>query len=98
MLHTVSETNMVQELIQVVKNSQPVIVDAAQKSAPDLTPRQLEVLELISSGSSAKEIKVELSISEATVRGHIRLILQAVGAHTQLEAVARAREAGLLSP
>ena len=95
MLHTVSETNTVQELVQIVKDSQSVIVDAAQESAPDLTPRQLEVLELISNGRTAKEIKVELSLSESTVRGHIRLVLQAFGA-PQLEAVARARKLGLL--
>ncbi len=97
MLHTTSETNTVQELVQIVKDNQPVIVDASQKSAPDLTSRQLEVLELLSYGRSAKEIKAELGLSEATVRGHIRLILQAFGAHSQLEAVARAREVGLLT-
>lgn len=97
MLHTASETNTVQELVRIVKDSQEVIVDAAQESVPELTTRQSEVLELISRGRSAIEMKVELGISEATVRGHIRSVLRAFAAHSQLEAVARARELGLLS-
>lgn len=97
MLHTSSETNTIQELNRVFKENQGVIVDAAQRDAPDLTSRQLEVLKLISCGRSAKEIKSELGVSEATVRGHIRLILQSLGAHSQIEAVSRARELGLLS-
>lgn len=97
MLHTISETNTVQELIQALKEDQAVIVDAARQDVPGLTSRQLEVLELISCGRSAKEIKTELGVSEATVRGHIRLVLQSLGAHSQLEAVSRARGLGLLS-
>lgn len=61
-----------------------------------LTPRQLEVLGLLAEGKSAKEIRGELYLSEATVRNHIRSLLKALGAHSQLEALAKAREAGLL--
>lgn len=97
MLYTASEMNTVRELVQVVKDSQAVVVDANQDSVPELTTRQLEVLELISHGRSAKEVRIELGISETTVRGHIRSLLRALGAHSQLEAVARARELSLLS-
>lgn len=64
---------------------------------PSLTPRQLEVLEALAEGRSAKEIGAALYLSEATVRNHIRSLLQTLGAHSQLEALAKAREAGLLS-
>lgn len=63
---------------------------------PVLTPRQLEVLGLLAAGKSAREICHELYLSQATVRNHIRALLLALGAHSQLEALARAREAGLL--
>jgi PAS domain S-box-containing protein len=63
---------------------------------PMLTPRQLEVLELLAEGKSVREIGKELYLSEATVRNHVRSLLQALGAHSQLEALARARQAGLL--
>lgn len=68
-----------------------------QKDAPALTPRQAEVLGLLAAGKSAREIGGELYLSPATVRNHIRALLLALGAHSQLEALARAREAGLLA-
>jgi DNA-binding CsgD family transcriptional regulator len=63
---------------------------------PSLTARQLEVLGLLARGRSAKEIGGNLYLSEATVRNHIHSLLQALGAHSQLEALAKARERGLL--
>jgi DNA-binding NarL/FixJ family response regulator len=56
----------------------------------------MEVLQLLSSGRSTREIGRELYLSEATVRNHIRGLLQAFGAHSQLEVLARARELGVL--
>jgi PAS domain S-box-containing protein len=58
---------------------------------PRLTSRQLEVLELIGSGFSAREIADELGIAEPTVRNHIRAVLVELRAHSQLAAVAAAR-------
>lgn len=69
---------------------------AGRKDVPALTPRQLEMLELLSEGKSVKEIRTELYLSEATVRNHIRSLLQALDAHSQLEALARARDLGIL--
>lgn len=68
----------------------------AQTEVPTLTRRQIEVLGLLSKGRSAKEIGRDLYLSEATVRNHIRALLQGLGVHSQLEALARARELGLL--
>ena len=42
---------------------------------PALTPRQLEVLKLLSEGNSVREIGKELYLSEATVRNHVRSLL-----------------------
>jgi PAS domain S-box-containing protein len=67
------------------------------RDVPALTPRQLEVLELLAEGRSAKEIGQGLYLSEATVRNHVRSLLQALGAHSQLEALAKARKLGLLA-
>ena len=67
-----------------------------RKDAPALTPRQLEVLRLLSEGKSAREIGGDLYLSQATVRNHIRALLQALGAHSQLEVLAKARECGIL--
>jgi DNA-binding NarL/FixJ family response regulator len=64
---------------------------------PNLTARQLEVLRLLSEDTSAKEINRELYLSQATLRNHVRSLLQALGAHSQLEALAKARKVGLMS-
>jgi PAS domain S-box-containing protein len=70
--------------------------DTYNRDIPELTPRQLEVLGMLASGKSAREICSELYLSQATVRNHIRALLLALGAHSQLEALAKARRAGLL--
>jgi len=58
-----------------------------------LTPRQAEVLELLELGRSTRQIAAELHLSVETVRNHIRHLLQAMGAHSRLEAVAIAHQA-----
>jgi PAS domain S-box-containing protein len=68
-----------------------------RRDVPTLTGRQLEVLQLLASGKSARDIGTKLYLSQATVRNHIRALLQSLGAHSQLEALARAREFGLLA-
>jgi DNA-binding NarL/FixJ family response regulator len=67
-----------------------------RRDIPALTPRQLEVLRMLSEGKSVREIGKELYLSEATVRNHIRALFQALGAHSQLDALAKARELGIL--
>ena len=67
-----------------------------RRDVPALTPRHLEVLKLLSEGKSAREIGSDLYLSQATVRNHIRALLVALGAHSQLEVLAKAREMGIL--
>lgn len=69
---------------------------ATHGSVPELTPRQLEVLELLAEGEPAKVIARRLEIAETTVRNHIRMILLELGCHSQLEAVAEARRRRLI--
>ncbi|HET7480884.1 MAG TPA: LuxR C-terminal-related transcriptional regulator [Rubrobacteraceae bacterium] len=67
------------------------------RDVPALSPRQSEVLGLLAEGKSVKEMCSVLYLSQATVRNHVRSVLQALGAHSQLEALAKARKLGLLS-
>jgi DNA-binding CsgD family transcriptional regulator len=64
---------------------------ARREPEPCLTPRQREILALLVDGERAKHIAARLTISETTVRNHIRAILRALDVNSQLEAVARAR-------
>ncbi len=93
--HRASEVELVRELVRRAGEGKQVI-SLPHKEAPQITPRQMEVLQLLSSGHSTREIGRQLYLSEATVRNHIRGLLQAFGAHSQLEVLARAREAGVL--
>ena len=61
-----------------------------------LTGRQLEVLQLLAEGFPAKVIAARLEVAESTARNHIRAILFALGTHSQLEAVAKARRLRLV--
>lgn len=62
----------------------------------DLTPRELQVLQLIRDGSKNKQIADQLSISENTVNFHIKNILDKLGANDRTHAVTIAVRRGLL--
>lgn len=93
----IPELEMARGLIQLAKRYYRPDSSPNREEIPALTPRQLEVLELLAEGKSAKDIGQELLLSESTIRNHINALLQALGAHSQLEAIARAREMGILS-
>lgn len=61
-----------------------------------LSQRELEILRLIASGLSNREIGERLFLALDTVKGHNRNIFSKLGAQRRTEAVARARERGLL--
>ena len=62
----------------------------------EMTPREREVLRLMARGLDNFEIAEELGIGYGTVRGHVRGVLEKLGAHSRLQAVAEARKAGLI--
>lgn len=62
-----------------------------------LSPREVEVLELIARGLTNRGIALELGISEHTVKFHVGSILGKLGAGSRSEALARAMAAGLIS-
>ena len=62
----------------------------------DLTPRELEVLELMAAGASSRAIADTLFISSNTLRNHAQSILNKLGAHSRLEAVSTAVREGLI--
>jgi LuxR family maltose regulon positive regulatory protein len=61
-----------------------------------LTERELEVLRLIAQGLSNREISERLFLAVSTVKGHTRIIFDKLQVQRRTEAVARARELGLL--
>jgi DNA-binding NarL/FixJ family response regulator len=61
-----------------------------------LTRRQIEILSLVADGVGTEDIARRLWLSTATVRNHVARTLRALGAHSRVEAVAKARRLGLL--
>jgi two-component system NarL family response regulator len=64
---------------------------------PELSPRELEILKLISNGSSNKEIATRLNISEGTVRVHASNVFAKLGCSDRAQAVAVAFHRGIIS-
>jgi DNA-binding NarL/FixJ family response regulator len=64
-------------------------------AAPELTPRQLDVLHLLLRGEPNKLIARELGLTEGTVKIHIAAILRVLHARNRTEAVVRARALGI---
>ncbi len=69
---------------------------SAQPLTEPLSRRELEVLRLIAQGLSNSEISERLFLALDTVKGHNRRIFGKLEIHSRTEAVARARELGLL--
>ncbi len=61
-----------------------------------LTEREVEVLELVAKGSSDKEIAQTLILATGTVKRHLNNIYGKLGVNSRTQALARARENGLL--
>ena len=57
----------------------------------DLSPREMQVLELVSRGLQNKQIAAEVRLSENTVKIHLHNIIRKLGTHNRTEAAARFR-------
>ncbi|MFI5177423.1 MAG: LuxR C-terminal-related transcriptional regulator [Vicinamibacterales bacterium] len=71
---------------------------ASGPAAPEsLTPREVEVLELVAEGLPNKAIGLRLGISDQTVKFHVASICGKLGAANRTEAVRRALQRGLIT-
>ncbi|MHB1295831.1 MAG: LuxR C-terminal-related transcriptional regulator [Anaerolineae bacterium] len=69
---------------------------SARRPLAPLSQRELEVLHLIAQGLSNREISTRLFLALDTVKGHNRRIFDKLDVQRRTEAIARARELGLL--
>jgi two-component system nitrate/nitrite response regulator NarL len=69
---------------------------APQPQPEPLTPRELEVLQLIAQGLSNRRIAERLGISEHTAKFHVNAIVGKLGAQTRTDAAVRAARLGLV--
>jgi DNA-binding NarL/FixJ family response regulator len=74
-----------------------VAADIAGHAGDDsLTLREIDVLRLIAGGNANKEIGVQLSIAEETVKGHVKNILAKLGANDRTHAVTIGLKRGII--
>ncbi len=64
----------------------------------ELTPRELEVFQLLATGMSNNEIAAKLVVGETTIKTHVTRILMKLGVRDRVQAVVRAYETGIVSP
>ena len=67
-----------------------------RKAAPELSPRELEVLLLIVKGQSNKEIGSTLGLAENTVKNHVKMILEKLHVADRTQAATTALQRGLV--
>lgn len=79
--------------------SAEVANEIAEHSADEtLTPREVEVLRFVADGHSNREIALRMSLTEETVKTHIRNILSRLDANDRTHAVAIGLKRGILEP
>ena len=71
------------------------ILPAPSSSSP-LTPRQLEILQLLAEGLPNKAISRELGLAEDTVKTHLKALFETFAVHTRTACVSAARQRGWL--
>jgi DNA-binding NarL/FixJ family response regulator len=76
---------------------QKAVGDSPPTPRAEVTPRELDVLNLMAEGLPNKIIATRLDISEHTVKFHVNSVLGKLGAHSSTEAVTRATRLGLIA-
>ena len=86
-------TSLLDEFARLANQPQTVPPDDVES---DLTPRELDVLNLVATGATNQEISDQLSISLHTTKSHVRHILSKLHAVNRRDAARLAAQQGLL--
>lgn len=62
----------------------------------NLTAREIEILRCLAAGYTTRRVAEDLGISKTTANNHIQHILKKLSAHSRLEAIRRAEQAGII--
>jgi DNA-binding NarL/FixJ family response regulator len=82
---------IIEELSNLIETSKET------KSDSPISPRESEILTLLSEGFANKEIAYQLSISERTVQFHIKSLFEKLEATSRTDVVIKAIKEGLLT-
>lgn len=89
------ETVVVQEVL--VPAPVEFVRDAAQVATLGMTPRELEILELIAAGLSTREIAERAHVSENTVKTHASRVFEKLDVRRRTQAVQKAKALRLIA-
>jgi LuxR family maltose regulon positive regulatory protein len=78
------------------QGGQSSLQPATSPLTESLSPRELEVLHLLATGATNREIAEELTIALTTARKHVSNIIGKLGVNNRTQAVSRGRDLGLL--
>jgi len=83
----IQEKIVTETIIKEVPAAGPFVVDEARVGHLGITPRELEILGLIATGLSNREIADRLFVSENTVKTHSSRLFEKLGAKRRTQAV-----------
>jgi two-component system, NarL family, response regulator len=101
-LKDASEAELIAAITAVHEGKRYIPIDIAARLADrmmrsDLTPRELQTLELLAKGWTNKQIASALNLSDYTIRHYVNNIMEKLNVSDRTEAVAMAFRSGLLS-
>lgn len=82
--------------VPIPVDAKPFVRDSARQEQLGITPRELEILELIAAGLSNREIAERLFVSENTVKTHSGRLYDKLSASRRTQAVQRGKAEGLI--
>jgi DNA-binding NarL/FixJ family response regulator len=85
---------LVSDLIELVRTLSQTAGSAASKPGLGLTRREREVLALVISGCTNRQIATQFSVSEETIKHHLTRMFDKVGASNRLELAMKATQSG----
>lgn len=93
-----SETlaNSIRQIMKGKRIYSPELIDIAFESENPLTPREMEIIQLLGEGKKTKAIAKELHLSDGTIRNYVSNTLDKLEVDNRIEAITKAREKGWL--
>ncbi len=96
--HRTAHATLISTILDVLAGRSAPVRGSSAPLRDDLSEAELRVVRYLPSNLTASAIASELVVSTNTVRTHMRHIYTKLDAHSRSEAVARARELGLVAP
>ena len=93
-----AHASLIAEILSLLAGQMPASSAGPQPPLEPLSSSEIRVLRYLPTNLTMPEIAGELYVSHNTVRTHMRHLYAKLGTHSRAEAVARARDMGLLAP